>query len=626
MAGVGITGKIKPLNSGNFPVFEDINGQGGLRTVATIAERDTLLTNAALFGKPGMLVFVTAVQCYYELSPDLAAWIFYAPSPALASQADWYVDPATGNDNNTGLVGSPLATVHELQRRICPYGGQTLLTRDVTVHLATATYLGVEISVGSADEVQRTLTIECAVTSSAPITLSAVTQPLASTKTRGQLTTLSGTFVAGERVRLTSGTHVGAIAYSTGLNANAQDTFASLFVQPTFAAFHNPAPAASGDTCVIDTLTVIIRRLQVTAGVNSRIVVKDAQLIRAAVSGVAEGGVSADAGGNVLFSGCNAVSTAGFWECNTGGACLFGCRWTANTRTGLKGYGWLNWSSVVQGVLAGTEGSIHSYGLTLDGGQVVLGSEGDPNGSPNNSAFEFIANRSYVSAGAIEAENGGAHSTYRGAAFYIGNGSKLTVGDFTECELWGASAAYAIGFYVEAGAHIYSPGSLLATLAIPSTINFNVGGIDFAYSDNPIMISNANCGVMFIPASDTARSKTDANIYRTAQSGNQAAASFPNFIPQAGMYQVSGYVATTTADAGAAGAPILNVIFTDDSGVQRTVSVATPPSVTALGGAGGLVVIESNGAAIQWSVSGVVTPGTAQYSARCRVEKLSSGA
>ncbi len=42
MSGVGITGKIKPKDGGSFPVFEDIDGQGGYRTVADIAARDAI--------------------------------------------------------------------------------------------------------------------------------------------------------------------------------------------------------------------------------------------------------------------------------------------------------------------------------------------------------------------------------------------------------------------------------------------------------------------------------------------------------------------------------------------------------------------------------------------------------
>src|SRR5882724_5558265 len=100
MSGVGITGKIVPLNAGAFPVFEDINGQGGLRTVADITARNAVSANA-LFCKEGMLVYVQSTQCIYELAADLTTWGFYDANPALAGQATWFVD-SSGNDNNDG--------------------------------------------------------------------------------------------------------------------------------------------------------------------------------------------------------------------------------------------------------------------------------------------------------------------------------------------------------------------------------------------------------------------------------------------------------------------------------------------------------------------------------------------
>ena len=72
MSGVGLTGKAVPLNGGNFPVWEDVYGQGGYRTLPTIAARNTLLA-APLFLKAGMLVYCEDVQCIYLLSPDRAS-------------------------------------------------------------------------------------------------------------------------------------------------------------------------------------------------------------------------------------------------------------------------------------------------------------------------------------------------------------------------------------------------------------------------------------------------------------------------------------------------------------------------------------------------------------------------
>jgi hypothetical protein len=64
MAGVQITGLIKPLNNGSFPVWEDINGLGGFRCVADIAARNAIPQN---FRKVGMVVVVQSDSTPYIL-------------------------------------------------------------------------------------------------------------------------------------------------------------------------------------------------------------------------------------------------------------------------------------------------------------------------------------------------------------------------------------------------------------------------------------------------------------------------------------------------------------------------------------------------------------------------------
>lgn len=636
MVGVGLTGKIKPLNGAAFPVYEDIDGQGGWRSVATIADRNSF-SAAPLYCKAGMICYVDALQCAYELAPDLTTWVFYMPSPRLASQAAWYVDPAGSVNNDGKTLGAPIPP-DELQRRLFPFGcGVCLLTQDIVIHYAAASYAALVLNFGSADGVTRQASLNFAISSSAPITLTNVIQPNAGTKVRGQLTTGAGTFVNQERIRLTSGASSGAIAYSMGLNAGPQNTFCSLFTQPTFAAFHNPSPAAIGDTCVVDTLLCQVSRLQVTANARARVVVNDVKIIRALVNGTCESTPSSDQGGNVMFAGCQAISIAGYWLCCAGGANVFACRWAATTITALKGPGWLVFGLVVQGVLMVSNGSVNTYGMAIDGGAIVVGADGTPGAAyPDGTHATLDVNAGYVNAGSIEVENGPSALGVEGAAIAVLAGSQMVVNDFAFTQMWGNSGAYAIGYFAAPGGYFYqrsqpAAGTLAANFAIPAAIGFRIGGLDFAYSDNPIMVPNANAGVLLMDDQGTPFSVLDAAFYNVAQSGNVAVSAFGGgrFLAGPGMYRVSGYVSTTTPDAGAVGVPTLNVVFTDDSGVARTVPVAAPPSVTAAGGAGGEVIIESSAAgsanAIRWSVTGVVTPGTAQYSARCRVEKISPG-
>ena len=73
------------------------------------------------------------------------------------------------------------------------------------------------------------------------------------------------------------------------------------------------------------------------------------------------------------------------------------------------------------------------------------------------------------------------------------------------------------------------------------------------------------------------------------------------------------------------GVPLVQVTYTDDSGVVQTDTVPflSGLNVTTLGGSGGELVIEANGASqVQYSVIGVTTQGALQYSLRvnCRIE------
>lgn len=639
MAGVGITGKIKPLAGGAFPVFEDTDGQGGLRCVTTIAERNSFST-APLYCKPGMQVYVEDLQCVYELAHDLVTWSLFEPSPKLALQTDWYVS-VTGNDNADGKTALTAITQEELQRRLFPRCTALVMLNDVTIHVAAGSYLNQFFAAtsGRADSTIVNLIIDYEISSSAEMTLTGVVATNGNTRTRGRLTVGAGPgFVNQERIRLTSGASAGAMAYSTGLvAANPLDSYVTLFGPGSVPQFHIPLPAAIGDKCVVDTLLTTVSRLEIEANVRARVLVKNARIVRTIVEGVSTESPSADNGGNVFFSGCNAVSIQGYWQCNSGGACTGACRWEPNTKTALQGDGWLQLVTTLQG-WQGIIGSQSSYGMIIDGGALVIGAEFTTTHPEFSGVGSLTMNRGYVGGGSLEVENGpgpfAGGNTFYGAVSVL-PGSQMIVGDLVDCEQWGASTPYEIGYALFPSSFIYQnqpvPTTISINIAIPSVTNILAAGEVFAYSDNEIFVPNQNCGVLALGTLTGLRSYTDAQFYLTAQSANVASSTFSNFVAGSGLYRVSGYVANSTADGGAVGAATLNVIFTDDSGVARTVPVATGPLLTTAGGAGGEVIIEVSPAtaqtvnSIKWSVTGVVTPLTARFSARMRVEKISSG-
>jgi hypothetical protein len=107
MSGVGITGLIKPLNSGAFPVWEDIDGLGGFRTVADITARDAIYANER---KLGMQVKTQSDNNVWTLVGGLlnANWVLeQGQSPFKAT---YYVDPAfTGPQK--GSQSNPFVTI-----------------------------------------------------------------------------------------------------------------------------------------------------------------------------------------------------------------------------------------------------------------------------------------------------------------------------------------------------------------------------------------------------------------------------------------------------------------------------------------------------------------------------------
>ena len=106
MSGVGLTGKTVPLNGGAFPVWEDIYGQGGLRTVPDIAGRNAVSANP-LFCKEGMQVYVQSTKLTYQLAADLATWNVAYNQPF---KAQYYVDP-TFTGLQTGSQSNPFTTI-----------------------------------------------------------------------------------------------------------------------------------------------------------------------------------------------------------------------------------------------------------------------------------------------------------------------------------------------------------------------------------------------------------------------------------------------------------------------------------------------------------------------------------
>lgn len=624
-------------------------------TVPTIAARNAIKTAQRT---DGMQVFVESVQCTYQLAPDLATWVFVDSSPALTSQPFWYVDP-TGDDTADGkTLATALATTDELMRRLWPFGRRQYMTNDVTAYINTknpiaTTFPQLLMNVSTSETGATPLAVYVfnvivGKVSSAPITLSAdAIIPIATINQRGQLQTVAGAFVDGEMIEITSSlnppaqTIVGAVAYSTGFNGDAQHTFVGGFSMPTIAGslvsggHGQDIKPKAGDTCVVNTLVTQFNRVEVECTGFARVFIQYAKITRVSISGSSLNTAYAGIGGPVYLSCCQQTSAGGRWENNCGGAMLLQCRTPPTGKTTMYGNGWCIIDHCVQGRLA-LNGMLVSYGLTLDGGNIWVGIGDDFNHPGDSVPSLWACFSSYTnlftggSSGCIEFCNGSkitGRGIYGSAGIGVLEGSQLLNTDFNGY-MWGATTSlYDFGISIMANAKAVqgniAPGVFAQCWKIPSTQNIVCDNLFFDFSDNPIFLKNSNAG-FFGGNYNVANNYnlTDGGFYKKLQNANVAPTAFFQ-IRQPGLYRVMGYVAVTTADAAATGTPVLNVTWTDDSGVAQTKAVATGPALTTLGGNGGEIVIECgpSSALATWSITGVGAPGNAKFSARLRIEK-----
>ncbi len=108
MSGVGITGLIKPLNSGAFPVWEDIDGLGGFRTVADITARNAIYANER---KLGMQVKTQSDGNTWTLVGGILDANWQLEQGQAPFQARYYVNPGFTGGIKTGSSSNPFTTI-----------------------------------------------------------------------------------------------------------------------------------------------------------------------------------------------------------------------------------------------------------------------------------------------------------------------------------------------------------------------------------------------------------------------------------------------------------------------------------------------------------------------------------
>lgn len=594
MSGVGITGLLAnlPGTVTPYPVLDFSLGLGGLHQFPDIATRNALLNQ---FRLEGMIAYVKATKCWYALESDLVTWGLLASSQELGLQPAWFV-ATTGNDNNDGTtLVTALATAEELSARLCPGGIKRILQQSTVVTFGVGTFNELEINIdwpGTLGFQAANLVIAGNVSSASVGTLTVVNTTAPTT--RGQVTGTTGSFVAQKRIRSTSGANIGAICFSTGQNASAQNHFVSHWVNFNTSSVVN---VASGTTAVVDTLNTTLKMCKTTSSGNGYLQVQDLAIVD--VRNRVEDGYP----NGSFFFGCELAGGGnGVWE-NIGaaGGNLFCCRNTSATFLSSAADIWYLEGFSVQSTLTiygrGSECRA-AYGVVVDGA--------------TGGNVDIARGLLRTQTGDMEFCNGGA-----GTAILVEPGAVLN--SVSGALLWGQSTAFAIGINVSQGASL---NLFHATdVSFPATVNYQLGSETFSYGDAPIALPEiAAC--ISVSADVTALSTSGATVTLAAAArGNLGATNVFAANPRKGLYRFQAYAAATVA--GTAGVLTVNAIFTDDSGVSRTVAVASLAAITGTGGAGGEIVIETNGSTqVQYSVTGVVTQGALQYSLRinCRIE------
>lgn len=421
-------------------------------------------------GAGGTIAYVATTQCLYMLASDGVTWNFFLPSPALAAQATWYVDATNGSDSNSGLVGFPIKTSTELCRRLSPnFQVYTPRSATTTINFAAGSYgelaLNVDWPAGTTDY-GAVLFIECAYTSTANMTLTAVTNTASGTSTRGQITVGSGSLTAKKRIRSTSGAHIGAVAYSTGQNANAQNHFVSTWYDYNASA---TVTIANGTTVAVDTLAVSF------TGVN--IYVRDPGYIQID-SAILNNGANIQDLTKTFRSflvGCE--MSGSFW----GDYVAAQCRITATAGHGL-GYGYFE-GCTTQAAFTASVGSYMIWGssapCTVDGGSVGV-------------QFGGMLWLGDVPAGQTEYCNGTAGNAISN------NNSNLTINALQ----WGGSTNYAVGLAVTSCSHtLVNNAAPTAFLAVPATQQVTMSGNNRTYAQLPCDYQRAACFIAI--ANDT---------------------------------------------------------------------------------------------------------------------------
>lgn|GEM_PF-3004202 len=440
------------------------------RVVGTLADRNSInAVHSAAIIQPGMLVYVQETQVVYQLQPDLLTWAPVGSSAGLVSQ--WFVDalsPAAPNFQDGLSPATAFSTTEALQQTICPNGNLWFPKQTTVIHIAPGNYKSLSLLYTLRGS--QSVTLQGAWNTGPAITLSAVTATNPATNTRGQLTTLAGTFTARARIRVVNGAAAGSVTYAMNL-VSPQQAFVKQFYRESDGSLAFPAV---GDQVVVETPASTIDQLSVQSDVA---------------------GLNGETGGaNFSIRGlglCQLSIDAQFSATINVVDCDFRVGPVSGFQPALLAY---NGPSLINCKITNT--MPHIGGLTFWFGTLLAGTFRANNGGMSS---WFAGNA--VDGGIFQLSRGN-YTLQIENDLELQNGTGLTPFALTKAStvvtsaqrLWGGAVPFTAKAQITSGAWFYI--SSVANCSFGSTSDFLITGhAAVAVAGTPIAYPRANCGV-----------------------------------------------------------------------------------------------------------------------------------
>lgn len=528
------------------------------------------------------------------LNASPAVWVRLYTTPASnQSYSVLYVDGASGSDGSTtpASVGTPLKTLQEAFNRIARLG---LIQQSIVIHysdVTTAQSFDADLTGAVAVGGQIQILISSALTVLATQTSSSFTTPDPTANTRGAMAFPAAAYATGEALAV----HTSSIGWVTAHPSSLVDNVAHFFDQS--GAKDDPNPGG-GNTIDHVSMPNLVGNVSARLPAGMQIVLLN----------VTQSGTQVVQGPplGLVFSQCKITGGASgsgalaYINCLISGVDKF-----QNAGTPTQGPGDLIFQNCT-----------FNDRLRITGGADVVFLGSTTCYSPARLIGEAVNLICEISGPLADWSFWGLSSTSSSIA--LADATHLDLGFTT---VWGSNAGGVnTSFELAPGAFVSVQSTNLPTIS-GATSDITIGSRKVSFAQLPVVCPQVPAGFYF---EDSFVGSAGSDTYLTAQAANIGATNVFPSNPRKGSYRFSGYASINTP--GTAGIATLNAIFTDDSGVQRTVAVATTASIVAANGQGGVIIIETNGTSpVQFSVTGIVTAGALSYSVRVSCTPESSG-